>query len=273
MRYKKRHKPFYKQFLRLRENIQDRSKLFTFKKKKWQKIHRNLKDQLKFFKRFKVVDQFQLPASRFASRGNSFQRKFQNNLRERKLFSLFYGGLKKNYLKRSILKSVKTKNYVNRNLVDYRYAVLKKFETRLDTVLYRANFTSSIQESFQLILHGHVFVNGRSVKVKSYNLQTNDLIEIAHNEKSRALVRKTLEESRVLIEKKKNMKYLDLDILESRVSAKKSIGKLWLMPPKHLLVNYRTLQILFVYPSDANLRPVFNHYLNLDSVIANIRKG
>jgi len=43
MKYNKRHKPFYKQFLRLRQNIQDRTKLFTFKKQKWQRFQQNLK--------------------------------------------------------------------------------------------------------------------------------------------------------------------------------------------------------------------------------------
>ena len=38
--------PFYKQFLRLRQNIQDRTKLFTFKKQKWQRFQQNLKKQL-----------------------------------------------------------------------------------------------------------------------------------------------------------------------------------------------------------------------------------
>lgn len=244
MKYKKRHKPFYKQFLRLRQNIQDRTKLFTFKKQKWQRFHQILKKQLKFYKRFKIKDQFQLSVSKFASRGNSFQRKFKNNLHERKVFSLFYGGLKKSYLKKSILKSVNTKNCANLNLLDYRRLTLKHFESRLDTVIYRANFSLSIQEASQLILHGHVLVNGKVVKTKSYILRTNDLLEIAHNEKSRALVKRSIDRS-----------------------------NFWPIPPKHLLVNYRTLQILFVYQSDSNLMPVFNHYLNLDSVIANIKKG
>lgn len=244
MKYKKRHKPFYKQFLRLRQNIQDRTKLFTFKKQKWQRFHQNLKKQLKFYKRFKIKDQFQLSVSKFASRGNSFQRKFRNNLHERKIFSLFYGGLKKKSLKKSILKSVKTKNYANSNLLDYRRVTLKHFESRLDTVIHRANFSLTIQEASQLILHGHVFVNGRIVKTKSYNLKTNDLVEIAPNKKSRTLVKRSIDRS-----------------------------NFWPIPPKHLLVNYRTLQILFVYQIDSNLMPVFNHYLNLDSVIANIRKG
>ena len=75
-------------------------------------------------------------------------------------------------------------------------------------------------------------------------MKTNDLIEIAHNEKARALVKKNIDRS-----------------------------NFWPIPPKHLLINYRTLQILFVYRDDSNLMPVFNHYLNLDSVIANIKKG
>ena len=38
MKQNKRYKPFYKQFLRLRKNIQDRPKLFKFKRQKWQAI-------------------------------------------------------------------------------------------------------------------------------------------------------------------------------------------------------------------------------------------
>lgn len=244
MKYKKRHKPFYKQFLRLKQNIQDRPKLFTFKKQKWQKFHENLKKQLKFYKRFKIKDQFQLSVSKFASKGNSFKRKFKNNLHERKIFSLFYGSLKKKYLKKSILKCIKTKNSGNSNLTDYRHVTFEFFESRLDNVLHKANFSLSIQEASQLILHGHVLINGKPVKTKSYKLKTNDLIEIAPNVKSRILVKKSVDRS-----------------------------NFWTLPPKHLLINYKTLQILFVYSNSSNLMPVLNHSLNLNSVIAHIKKG
>jgi len=239
---KKRYKPFYKQFLRLRKNIQDRPKLFKFKKQKWVKFQQYSKNQLKFYRRFKIKDQFQLSVSKFASRGNSFQRKFRNNLYERKAFSLFYGKLKKNYLKKHILESVKSKN-TSSNFMDFRYKALKFFESRLDTVLYRSNFSLSIKGASQLILHGHVLVNGSPVRTKSYILKTNDLIEIAYNTKSRNLVKKNLDRS-----------------------------NFWPIPPKHLLINYKTLQILFVYRNTSNLMPVFNHYLNIDSIITNIKK-
>ena len=77
MESKKRYKPFYKQFLRLRKNIQNRSKLLKFKKQKWIRFQQYLKNQLKFYKRFKIKDQFQLSISKFASRGNSFQKMFK----------------------------------------------------------------------------------------------------------------------------------------------------------------------------------------------------
>ena len=240
----KRHKPFYKQFLRLRQNVQNRAKLFTFKKQKWKKFQHYAKNQLKFYRRFKVKDQFQLSASKFASRGNSFQRKFKKNLHERKVFSLFYGGLRKKYLKKHILSSIKTKNYSNLELTDFRYNTLKFFESRLDTVLYRASFSLSIKEASQLILHGHVLVNKNPVRIKSFILKPTDLVEIDSNIKARSLVQKSLDRS-----------------------------NFWPIPPKHLLINFRTLQILFMHTEDFNLMPVFNHYLNLNSVIANIKKS
>ncbi|QXE46257.1 30S ribosomal protein S4 (mitochondrion) [Nitzschia inconspicua] len=244
MKYKKRYKPFYKQFLRLRQNVQNRAKLFRFKKQKWQRFQKYSENQLGFYKRFKIKDQFQLSAPKFASRGNSLQRKFKNNLYQRKFFSLFYGGLKKKYLKKSILRAISVKNDINPNLVDFRYNILRFFESRLDTVIYRISFSLSIKEASQLILHGHVLVNGQPVKSKSYLLRPNDLIEIAHSSKSRALVKKSLDKS-----------------------------NFWPVPPKHLLVNYKTLQVLFVYSKDLNLMPIFNHYLNLNSVIGHIKKA
>lgn len=226
------YKPFYKQFLRLKKNIQNRPKLFKFKRQKWKKFQQYSKNQLKFYKRFKVKDQFQLSASRFASRGNSFQKKFRDKLYERKAFSLFYGKLKKKYLKRHVIASFNS-----------QHAVLTFFESRLDTVLHRANFSLTIESARQLILHGHILVNGIPVRIKSYVLKENDLISVSSNIKARNLVKKSLDRS-----------------------------NFWPIPPKHLVINYRTLQILFIYTAMSNLMPVFNYYLNVNSLTMNIKK-
>ena len=242
MKQNKRYKPFYKQFLQLRKNIQDRQKLFKFKRQKWQNIQRYSKNQLKFYKRFKIKDQFQSSVPRFASRGNSFQKKFRTNLHERKLFSLFYGGLKRKYLKKSIIGSIKTKKY-NNHIIDFRYKTLQLFESRLDCVLFRSKFCFSFKNAAQLILHGHVLVNGVIVTTKSYTLKPNDVVEIAANSKSRDLVKKSLNRS-----------------------------NFWPIPPKHLVINYKTLQILFLQSGEPSTTPIFNHYLNLNSIISNIQR-
>ena len=239
---KKRHKPFYKQFLRLRKNVQNRLKLFKFKKLKWKKFQDYSKRQLGFFKRFKVQDQYQLTATKFASRGNSLKKKFRDNLHVRKTFSLFYGGLKKKYLKRHIT-AIKKRKHLGSNFQTFRHQTLAFFESRLDVVLHRASFSLSIKSAGQVIRHGHVLVNGTTVRTKSYILKTDDLIEIAANEKSRSLVKKSLDRS-----------------------------NFWPLPPKHLLINYRTFQIIFVYKKNANFLPLFNSYINVDSVVANIKK-
>ena len=239
---KKRNKPLYKQFLRLRKNIQDRLKLFKFKRQKWNKFQLYSKNQLVFHKRFKIKDQFQLTTPKMASKGNSFQKKFRNNLHERKTFSLFYGKLQRKYLKKNILRLTKAKKFRG-NIKDSRYHILKFFESRLDTVLYRAKFGLSMKTASQLILHGHILVNKSIIRTKSFILKTNDSIEVAENSKSRGLVKKMLGRS-----------------------------NFWPIPPKQLLINYRTLHILFLYSDSFDSKFIFNHYLNINSVITNIKK-
>lgn len=236
---KKRYKPFYKQFKRLRINIQNRRKIFRFKKQKWIQFQEHALRQLKFFKRYKLKDQFGLLAKKFASRGNSLKKKFRNILQERQLFSLFYGGLKQKYLKTKIVKSIKLKN---RNYIDMRHRVIQFFESRLDTVLYRAGFCLSVKEARKFVLHKHVLVNQKYVMAGSYILKPNDLIELSEKNKTRNFVKQNITDF-----------------------------NFWPIPAKHLLINYKTLQILFLDTDSLNLTK-FNHYLNLSSIVSNIKK-
>ena len=235
------NKPFYKQFLKLRQNVQNRVKIFKFKKQKWKPLQKASLRQLKFFRRYKIKDQFTITSIKFASRGNSFQKKFRNNLKNRKIFNLFYGGLKKQYLKTHINK-IKKKNNKKLKFQSYRENVIKFFESRLDTILYRAKFSFSIQTARQLILHGHILVNKKVVKTCSYIVKYNDIIEVSPKLKSRLLIKKNLDRS-----------------------------NFWPIPPSYLQINYNTLQII-VGISNELLLPMFSYYLNINSIISNINK-
>jgi small subunit ribosomal protein S4 len=59
-------------------------------------------------------------------------------------------------------------------------------ERRLDNVVYRLRFATSRSQARQIVLHGHVLVNGERVNIPSYLVKQDDVIEI--KEKSRGLV-------------------------------------------------------------------------------------
>ena len=62
-------------------------------------------------------------------------------------------------------------------------ALIKMLETRLDNLVYRAGFASSIRQARQMVVHGHILVNGKKVNIPSYQVQPGDELEL--REKSR----------------------------------------------------------------------------------------
>jgi len=53
---------------------------------------------------------------------------------------------------------------------------LRLLETRLDNVVRRLGFATSLKTARQLVLHGHVTVGGKKVKVASYQVKVGDKI-------------------------------------------------------------------------------------------------
>lgn len=65
--------------------------------------------------------------------------------------------------------------------------LLQLLERRLDNVIYRLGFGESRPQARQLILHGHIRVNGEKVNIPSFLVNEGD--EITLREKSRELER------------------------------------------------------------------------------------
>ncbi|MCL2887724.1 MAG: 30S ribosomal protein S4 [Elusimicrobia bacterium] len=55
---------------------------------------------------------------------------------------------------------------------------LRLIETRLDNLVRRIGFATSLKTARQLVLHGHVSVNGKAVKVASYQVKVGDKITL-----------------------------------------------------------------------------------------------
>ena len=71
--------------------------------------------------------------------------------------------------------------------------LLKLLESRLDNVVYRMGFGISRTEARQLVRHNAVMVNGKRVNVPSYQVQPNDVVEIAQRAKEQLRVKAALE--------------------------------------------------------------------------------
>ena len=62
-------------------------------------------------------------------------------------------------------------------------ALVKILESRLDNLTYRLGFASSIRQARQMVVHGHILVNGQKVNIPSYRAKAGDVISL--KEKSR----------------------------------------------------------------------------------------
>lgn len=68
-------------------------------------------------------------------------------------------------------------------------------ESRLDNILYRLGWAGTRDQARQLVLHGHLKVNGRRVNVPSYQVRQGDSISVKDSSKSKALVSRYIEEN------------------------------------------------------------------------------
>jgi small subunit ribosomal protein S4 len=67
-------------------------------------------------------------------------------------------------------------------------------ERRLDNVIYRLRFAVSRSQARQIVLHGHVLVNGKKVSIPSYLVKAEDEISIAEGSRSMTIFKDALKE-------------------------------------------------------------------------------
>jgi small subunit ribosomal protein S4 len=63
-------------------------------------------------------------------------------------------------------------------------ALLQLIESRLDSIVYRMGFAPNRRRARQLIIHGHVLVNGKSVGLPSFGCREGDVVEIKESSKN-----------------------------------------------------------------------------------------
>ncbi|MEW6363103.1 MAG: 30S ribosomal protein S4 [Acidobacteriota bacterium] len=109
-------------------------------------------------------------------------------LREKQKLKRMFGLLEKQF-RRYFERAEKMKGVTGENL-------LSLLERRLDNVLRRLGFASSMANARQLIGHGHVRVNGRRVNVPSYLVNMGDLITVEERDLKNVHIQSSLESAR-----------------------------------------------------------------------------
>jgi small subunit ribosomal protein S4 len=85
---------------------------------------------------------------------------------------LFHYGLREEQLRRFVRRS---RTVGGGNWIE---ALLGMLERRLDNVVFRLGFARSIAAARQLVLHGHVLLNGRPVNIGSVVLRLGDTVRL-----------------------------------------------------------------------------------------------
>ena len=56
--------------------------------------------------------------------------------------------------------------------------IIAQLESRLDAIVYRANFVPTVFAARQIVSHGHILVNGKPVNIPSYQVRVGDVITL-----------------------------------------------------------------------------------------------
>ena len=93
----------------------------------------------------------------------------------------YYGNINERQFRNIYKKASMQKGDTGENLIGL-------LERRLDAIVYRARFSTTIFSARQLINHGHVKVNGKKVNIASYVVSEEDTIEIRDKSKQLAFI-------------------------------------------------------------------------------------
>ncbi len=103
---------------------------------------------------------------------------YGTQLRAKQRMKFYYGNISERQFFNTFTLASKSKGDVSENFISL-------LESRLDTVVYRANFVPTVFAARQFVNHKHVTVNGKTVNIPSYKVKIGDVVQV--REKSRKL--------------------------------------------------------------------------------------
>ena len=106
---------------------------------------------------------------------------YGTQLEAKQKLKFYYGNMNERQFRNVFRKALQKRGSTTENFIGL-------LERRLDTVIYRAKFTTTVFSARQLINHGHIKVNGKKVNIPSYLVSDKDTIELKDKSKELLVV-------------------------------------------------------------------------------------
>jgi small subunit ribosomal protein S4 len=107
-------------------------------------------------------------------------------LKAKQRLKFYYGNISEKQFRNIFQTASSAKGDTSENFI----AIL---ESRLDAVVYRANFVATVFAARQFVNHKHVTVNGKVVNIPSYRLKIGDIVQVREKSKDLTIVIEALQ--------------------------------------------------------------------------------
>jgi small subunit ribosomal protein S4 len=98
----------------------------------------------------------------------------------------YYGNITEKQFRRTYAEASRKRGDTSETLIGL-------LERRLDAVVYRMKFVTTVFAARQFVNHGHVMVNGRRVNIPSYEVRPGDVVEVRQRSKQLGVLLEAVE--------------------------------------------------------------------------------
>ena len=126
-------------------------------------------------------------ATRGTSRADKKLSPYGMQLLEKQRLKAYYGVLEKqfsNYVKKAMKSGEATGT-----------ALVQLLECRLDNLVYRLGLSSSIRQARQMVVHGHILVEGKKVDRPSYGVSVGEVISLREKSQKNTMFKDSFQQN------------------------------------------------------------------------------
>ena len=126
-------------------------------------------------------------ATRGTSRADKKLSPYGMQLLEKQRLKAYYGVLEKqfsNYVKKAMKSGEATGT-----------ALVQLLECRLDNLVYRLGLASSIRQARQMVVHGHILVDGKKIDRPSYGVSVGEVISLREKSQKNTMFKDSFQQN------------------------------------------------------------------------------